>query len=530
MKVSEPRTNGPTADELRVEGGFDTVVVLDFGSQYSQLIARRVREAGVYSILLPWDTPWEEVSRLQPKGIILSGGPASVYDQGAPSLPAWVLGEDVPVLGICYGMQLIASALDGGVESATRREYGPATVELTQPSPLFRDLPTSLDVWMSHGDHVTRLPTGYIEIARSNNAPIAGMTDGRRFGIQFHPEVAHTPMGRDLLRNFLVDVCNCRADWTPEHFIDSAVRQIQETVGDGRVLLGLSGGVDSSVAAALIHRAIGDRLTPVFVDNGLLRLGEADLVRDVFGRAFGMNLVFVDASERFLSRLEGVADPEEKRKIVGDEFIRTFEAQAALHGPFDFLAQGTLYPDVIESTAPDTKSAIKIKTHHNVGGLPADLTFALVEPLRFLFKDEVRDVGRALGLPSEIVDRQPFPGPGLAVRIIGDVTRDDLELLRQADAVVREEIEGLGGSAQVWQFFAVLLPVRTVGVMGDYRTYGRVCAVRAVTSEDAMTADWARLPHETLARISNRIVNEVHGITRVVYDISSKPPATIEWE
>ncbi|MDF2757968.1 MAG: synthase, large subunit [Thermomicrobiales bacterium] len=530
MKVSEPRTNGPTADELRVEAAFDTVVVLDFGSQYSQLIARRVREAGVYSILLPWDTPWEEVSRLQPKGIILSGGPASVYDQGAPSLPAWVLGEDVPVLGICYGMQLIASALDGGVESATRREYGPATVELTQPSPLFRNLPASLDVWMSHGDHVTRLPTGYIEIARSNNAPIAGMTDGRRFGIQFHPEVAHTALGRDLLRNFLVDVCNCRADWTPEHFIDSAVRQIQETVGDGRVLLGLSGGVDSSVAAALIHRAIGDRLTPVFVDNGLLRLGEANLVRDVFGRAFGMNLVFVDASERFLSRLEGVADPEEKRKIVGDEFIRTFEAQAALHGPFDFLAQGTLYPDVIESTAPDTKSAIKIKTHHNVGGLPADLTFALVEPLRFLFKDEVRDVGRALGLPSEIVDRQPFPGPGLAVRIIGDVTRDDLELLRQADAVVREEIEELGGSVQVWQFFAVLLPVRTVGVMGDYRTYGRVCAVRAVTSEDAMTADWARLPYETLARISNRIVNEVHGITRVVYDISSKPPATIEWE
>jgi GMP synthase (glutamine-hydrolysing) len=356
------------------------------------------------------------------------------------------------------------------------------------------------------------------------------MSDGRRFGIQFHPEVAHTRLGRDLLRNFLVDVCNCRTDWTAEHFIDSAIRQIQETVGEGRVLLGLSGGVDSSVAAALIHRAIGDRLTPVFVDNGLLRLGEADLVRDVFGRAFGMNLVFVDASERFLTRLEGVVDPEEKRKIVGDEFIRTFESQAALLGPFDFLAQGTLYPDVIESTTPDTKSAIKIKTHHNVGGLPADLTFALVEPLRYLFKDEVRDVGRALGLPSEIVDRQPFPGPGLAVRIIGDVTRDDLELLRQADAVVREEIDGLGSDAQVWQFFAVLLPVRTVGVMGDYRTYGRVCAVRAVTSEDAMTADWARLPYETLARISNRIVNEVHGITRVVYDVSSKPPATIEWE
>jgi GMP synthase (glutamine-hydrolysing) len=356
------------------------------------------------------------------------------------------------------------------------------------------------------------------------------MSDGRRFGIQFHPEVAHTPLGRDLLRNFLVDVCNCQTNWTAEHFIDSAVRQIQETVGDGRVLLGLSGGVDSSVAAALIHRAIGDRLTPVFVDNGLLRLGEADLVRDVFGRAFGMKLVSVDAGARFLTRLDGVADPEEKRRIVGDEFIRTFEAQADLHGPFDFLAQGTLYPDVIESTASDTKSAIKIKTHHNVGGLPADLSFALVEPLRFLFKDEVRDVGRALGLPAEIVDRQPFPGPGLAVRIIGPVTREDLELLRRADAVVREEIDALGTGAQVWQYFAVLLPVRTVGVMGDYRTYGRVCAVRAVTSEDAMTADWARLPDDALARISNRIVNEVHGITRVVYDVSSKPPATIEWE
>jgi GMP synthase (glutamine-hydrolysing) len=530
MKVSALPTITGIGNEGRTDNTFDTVVVLDFGSQYSQLIARRVREAGVYSILLPWDTSWEEIARLRPRGIILSGGPASVYDDGAPSLPTWVLREDVPVLGICYGMQLIANALDGGVELAARREYGPATLEVTQPSPLFRGLPTSLDVWMSHGDHVTRLPTGYVGIARSSNAPIAGMTDGRRFGIQFHPEVVHTPLGRELLRNFLVDVCNCRTDWTAEHFIDSAIQQIRETVGDGRVLLGLSGGVDSSVAAALIHRAIGDRLTPVFVDNGLLRLGEANLVRDVFGRAFGMNLVSIDASERFLNRLDGVADPEEKRRIVGDEFIRTFESQAALYGPFDFLAQGTLYPDVIESTAPDTKSAMKIKTHHNVGGLPADLTFSLIEPLRFLFKDEVRDVGRALGLPAEIVERQPFPGPGLAVRIIGSITREDLELLRRADAVVREEVDALGDDTEVWQYFAVLLPVRTVGVMGDYRTYGRVCAVRAVTSEDAMTADWARLPYEALARISNRIVNEVHGITRIVYDISSKPPATIEWE
>ena len=530
MKASALPTIAPTGNDGTTGHGFDTVVVLDFGSQYSQLIARRVREAGVYSVLLPWDTSWEEIARLQPKGIILSGGPASVYDEGAPSLPPWVLREDVPVLGICYGMQLIANALDGGVEPAARREYGPAKIEVTHPSPLFKEMPTSLDVWMSHGDHVTRLPTGYVGIARSSNAPIAGMTDGLRYGIQFHPEVAHTPLGRDLLRNFLIDVCNCRTEWTAEHFIESAIRQIREMVGGGRVLLGLSGGVDSSVAAALIHRAIGERLTPVFVDNGLLRLGEADLVRDVFGRAFGMNLVFVDASERFLNRLEGVADPEEKRRIVGDEFIRTFESQAALHGPFDFLAQGTLYPDVIESTAPDTKSAMKIKTHHNVGGLPTDLTFSLVEPLRYLFKDEVREVGRSLGLPAEIVDRQPFPGPGLAVRIIGDVTKDDLDLLRRADAVVREEIDELGDGPRVWQYFAVLLPVRTVGVMGDYRTYGRVCAVRAVTSEDAMTADWARLPYEALARISNRIVNEVHGITRVVYDISSKPPATIEWE
>jgi GMP synthase (glutamine-hydrolysing) len=508
----------------------DTVIVLDFGSQYSQLIARRVREAGVYSVLLPWDTAWAEIARLEPKGIILSGGPASVYEPGAPSLPSWVLREDIPVLGICYGMQLIAKALDGEVASAARREYGPATVAVTSPSPLFQHLPASLDVWMSHGDHVTRVPTGFTEIASSRNAPIAGMSDGRRFGIQFHPEVVHTPSGRALIRNFLFEICSCRGDWTPEHFIESAVRQIRDTVGEGRVLLGLSGGVDSAVAAALIHRAIGDRLTPVFVDNGLLRLGEADLVRDVFGRAFGMNLVFADARERFLSRLAGIEDPEEKRRIVGDEFIRVFETEAERHGPFAFLAQGTLYPDVIESTSADTTAAAKIKTHHNVGGLPADLRFTLIEPLRYLFKDEVRGVGRTLGLPSEIVDRQPFPGPGLSVRIIGPVTAEDLELLRNADAIVREEIGSGGEGSDVWQYFAVLLPVRSVGVMGDYRTYGRVCAVRAVTSEDAMTADWARLPYETLARISNRIVNEVHGITRVVYDISSKPPATIEWE
>ena len=526
--MQESRENA--AATLGADRDFDTIIVLDFGSQYSQLIARRVREAGVYSVLLPWDTPWAEIAPLRAKGVILSGGPASVYEPGAPTLPEWLLREDLPVLGICYGMQLLAQALGGVVEPAMRREYGPATIEVDRTSPLFAGLPPSIEVWMSHGDHITRLPEGFIGTAASSNAPLAGMSNGRHHGIQFHPEVVHTPRGRDVIRNFLVNVCGCRTNWTPAQFIESAIRQIREVVGAGRVLLALSGGVDSSVAAALIDRAIGDRLTPVFVDNGLLRLHEAELVRDVFARSFQMNLVSVDARARFLEKLQGVADPESKRRIVGEEFIRVFEAEADCHGPFDFLAQGTLYPDVIESTAPDTKAASKIKTHHNVGGLPADVRFTIIEPLRYLFKDEVRAVGRELGLPAEIVDRQPFPGPGLAVRIIGAVSEADLDLLRRADAIVREEIDRLASDELPWQFFAVLLPVQTVGVMGDFRTYGRVCAVRAVSSEDAMTADWARLPGDVLARISNRIVNEVHGITRVVYDITSKPPATIEWE
>ncbi len=509
----------------------DSVVVLDFGSQYSQLITRRVRECGVYCELMPHDATWEQVRALEPKGVILSGGPASVYADGAPQLPDWVLGQKLPVLGICYGMQLLARALGGSVAPASRREYGPATIEVTGGQDgLFTGVPATLDVWMSHGDHIDAAPPDFDVIAQSVNSPVAAMANGPLVGLQFHPEVQHTAHGTELLANFLTRICGCDTTWSPESFIDATIREIRAQIGDGRVLLALSGGVDSSVAAALLHRAIGDQLTPVFVNNGLLRLGEADLVREVFSRHFGMDLIYVDATDRFLKRLAGVTDPERKRKIIGEEFIRVFEAEAEQAGPFQFLAQGTLYPDVIESTTKDTKAAVKIKTHHNVGGLPADMQFDLIEPLKFLFKDEVRAVGRALGLPEEIVERQPFPGPGLSVRIIGEVTQPELDLLRGADAIVREEIGASVMAKDVWQYFAVLLPVRSTGVMGDYRTYGRVCAVRAIASQDAMTADWARLPYDVLARISNRIVNEVEGITRVVYDITSKPPATIEWE
>jgi GMP synthase (glutamine-hydrolysing) len=508
----------------------DAVVVLDFGSQYSQLITRRVRECGVYSELVPFDAPWEHIAPLQPKGLILSGGPASVYEDGAPQLPEWIWDQNLPVLGICYGLQLIARDLGGAVEPADRREYGPAKLEVVGESALFKGLPGELDVWMSHGDHVDAMPEGFSLLARSSNAPIAAMGRDGVIGIQFHPEVVHTPLGSDVIRNFLTEVCGCSLNWTPDSFIDASIREIREKVGEKRVLLGLSGGVDSSVAAALIHRAIGDQLTPVFVDNGLLRLGEAEMVREVFARNFGMQLVFAEAADSFLGRLAGVVDPEEKRKVIGDEFVRVFEREAATHGPFEILAQGTLYPDVIESTTADTKAAAKIKTHHNVGGLPEDLQFELLEPLKFLFKDEVRKVGEALGLPDEIVWRQPFPGPGLAVRLLGEVTDEDLDLLRRADAIVREEIEAAGLGREIWQFFAVLLPVHSTGVMGDYRTYAKTCAIRAITSQDAMTADWARIPYDVLARMSNRIVNEVRGINRVVYDISSKPPATIEWE
>jgi GMP synthase (glutamine-hydrolysing) len=507
--------------------------VLDFGSQYSQLIARRVREAQVYCELVPGSTPWAELGDRRPAGLILSGGPASVYEPGAPQIDPQALRADVPVLGICYGMQLIAHHLGGKVAPAGKREYGLATLTVSDPGGLFEGLGTSLPVWMSHGDHVLQLPPGFHPLASSANSPVAAFCDASRMklGIQFHPEVVHTPAGRDILRNFLYHICDCHGAWTPGSFIAAATEKIQTKVGSGRVICALSGGVDSAVAALLIDRAIGDQLTCVFVNNGLLRHQEAERVLDVLHGHLDINIRYVDATDRFLGALAGVIDPEQKRRVVGREFINVFESEAAKLGDIDFLAQGTLYPDVIESTAPDTGSnAAKIKTHHNVGGLPPGLRFKLIEPLRHLFKDEVRQVGLELGMPEDMVYRHPFPGPGLAIRCLGEVTPERLEILRAADWVVVDEIKKHGLYRQVWQAFAVLTPVQTVGVMGDYRTYANVVAVRVVTSEDAMTADWARLPHEVLAHISSRIVNEVAGVNRVVFDITSKPPGTIEWE
>jgi GMP synthase (glutamine-hydrolysing) len=515
-----------------------TIVILDFGSQYTQLIARRIREFNVFSVVLPCTATMEQIRLLSPRGLILSGGPSSVYDSDAPAADSSILGMGLPILGICYGLQFIVHHLGGRVEPAPAREYGHAQVSVVAETPLFRGLPATLDVWMSHGDEAKVLPPGFSLTAQTPNA-LAGIADESRriWAVQFHPEVAHTRQGMELLRNFVIDICGATPDWTPEHFIQSTIERIRTQVGSGHAICGLSGGVDSSVAAVLVARAIGDRLTCIFVNNGVLRKDEFDKVQKTMREQLGLNVVAVDSSERFLAKLAGVTDPEQKRKAIGAEFIavfddeakRIFESERHQGEEIAWLVQGTLYPDVIESSSVKGPSQT-IKSHHNVGGLPADMKLKLIEPLRDLFKDEVRRIGRDLGMPADIIDRQPFPGPGLAVRILGEVTAERVALLQEADAIVVEEIKAAGLYRKLWQSFAVLLPVKSVGVMGDQRTYASTCVLRAVESEDGMTADWAALPYDVLRRISSRIVSEVRGINRVVYDITSKPPGTIEWE
>jgi len=507
------------------------ILILDFGSQYTQLIARRIRELKVYCEIHPGNRAMSTFGSMENvKGVILSGGPSSVYEKNAPwpDHRVWELG--VPMLGICYGMQLIAEQFGGKVKRSAHREYGLAHLNIRSKKSLFGNIKDTT-VWMSHGDSLSKMPQGFNKIATTSNSPFAAIADPKRqiYGVQFHPEVKHTIQGKDILKNFVFGVCSAKADWTMHNFIEDELKRIKLTVGKGKVLCGLSGGVDSSVAAVLVHKAVGKQLTCVFVDNGVLRSGEKERVKKIFGRKFKNNLIVADASSRFLNKLAGVVDPERKRKIIGHEFIAVFDDEAKKLKKVDFLAQGTLYPDVIESVSVKGPSAV-IKSHHNVGGLPAKMKMKLVEPLKFLFKDEVRELGRELAIPEEIINRQPFPGPGLAIRVLGEVTKERLEILRKADLIVEIEIRKAGLYDKLWQAFAVILPVKTVGVMGDARTYENVIALRIVESADAMTADWAKLPYELLGKISNRIINEVRGVNRVVYDISQKPPATIEWE
>jgi len=531
-KLKKVRSRIAASIKVRKIRSKDVVLVLDFGSQYTQLIARRIRENKVYSKIVPFDISLEEIQEYKPKGIILSGGPLSVYDKGAPTVKEGIFKLGVPVLGVCYGMQLINHIFGGKVKASQEREFGRAELFVDSNRDLFVNLPSNLTCWMSHSDEIKKMPTGFVRIAHTLNAPVAAFANRAKkiYGVQFHPEVIHTQRGTQVLMNFLFNICGCLPRWTMDKFIDSTIKQIKEQVGKKKVVLGLSGGVDSSVAAMLIHKAVGKKLHCIFVDNGLLRKNEAIAVQRTFKGNFKMNLSTVNAEKRFLNRLKDIENPEEKRKVIGDEFVQVFMDKSKRVKNVGFLAQGTLYPDVIESHSPTGGPSAVIKTHHNVGGLPKNLKFDLIEPFKELFKDEVRTIGKHLGLPELILKRQPFPGPGLAIRVIGNVTKERLEVLREADERVLDEIKKAGLYNEIWQAFAVLLPIKTVGVMGDQRTYENVVVIRCVSSVNGMTADWVHLPHDLMATIANRIINEVQGINRVVYDISSKPPATIEWE